>query len=120
MNLYVNRTNLGFEDCDDVEATQTLDLTAEDLKESGPPTQLKYVKYQRVKTLTIFIEDNHGGEVTCLGGLKLFGRVCTQFSENAVVSLYETLTPDTCHFSSLSLQPVDNVNMADFKKQPEH
>ena len=75
MNLYVNRTNLGFEDCDDVEATQTLQLNDEDLKENGPATQLKYVKYQRVKSLTIFIEENQGGDVTCLGGLKLFGRV---------------------------------------------
>lgn len=75
VNLYVNRTNLGFEDCSDVEPTQTLHLTSDDLRESSPPTQLKYVKYQRVKSLTIFIEDNQGGDVTALGGLKLFGRV---------------------------------------------
>ncbi|GKY93183.1 hypothetical protein MPSEU_000286200 [Mayamaea pseudoterrestris] len=90
VHLYVNRANLGFEDCEDVEATQTIQLTAEDLKENAPPTQLKYVKFQRVKTLTIFIEDNQGGEVSALGGIKFFGR------------------------------PVDNVNMADFKKQPEN
>jgi hypothetical protein len=75
VHFFVNRSNLGFEDCDDVEATQTIELTTEDLKENGPPTQLKFVKYQRVKTLTIFIEDNNGGDVSALGGIKFYGRV---------------------------------------------
>jgi hypothetical protein len=87
--LYVNRENLGFEDIDDIDPTQTLHLTSEDLKETSDPILLKYVKYQRVKSLTLFIEDNQGGEVTALGGIKLFGR------------------------------PVASTNMADFKKNPE-
>ena len=74
VNLYVNRENLGFEDCDDVDPTQTLHLTAEDLKADAPPINLKYVLFQRVKSLTIFIEDNQGAEYTALGGLQLFGR----------------------------------------------
>jgi hypothetical protein len=89
VHLYVNRENLGFEDCDDVDPTQTLHLTAEDLKESAAPLALKYVLYQRVKSLTLFIEDNQGGEITALGGLQLYGRT------------------------------VDSTNMADFKKQAE-
>ena len=89
IHLYVNRDNLGFEDCGDVDPTQTLHLTTEDLKESAEPIQLKYVKFQRVKSLTIFIEDNQGGETSALGGIKFFGR------------------------------PVATVNMADFKKQPQ-
>jgi PITH domain len=86
VHLYVNRENLGFEDCDDVDPTQTLNLTAEDVKN---PIPLKFVKYQRVKSLTIFIEDNQGDDVTALGGIKIYGR------------------------------PVASTNMADFKKQPE-
>lgn len=89
VHLYVNRENLGFEDCEDVDPTQTLHLTTEDLKESSEPINLKYVKFQRVKSLTVFIEDNQGGEITALGGIKLFG------------------------------QPLATVNMADFKKQSE-
>lgn len=89
IHLYVNRESLGFEDCDDVDPTQTLHLTAEDLKESSTPIALKYVKYQRVHSLTIFIEDNQGGEVSALGSIKLFG------------------------------QPVGSTNMADFKRQPQ-
>ena len=55
VHLYVNRENLGFEDCDDVDPTQTLHLTAEDLKEGAPAINLKYVKFQRVKSLTLFV-----------------------------------------------------------------
>ena len=87
IHLYVNRENLGFEDAADVDPTQTLHLTSEDLKDR--PIPLKYVKYQRVKSLTLFIEDNQGGEVSALGGLKIFGR------------------------------PVQSTNMAEFQKKPE-
>jgi hypothetical protein len=89
IHLFVNRENLGFEDCEDVDPTQTLHLTTEDLKESAEPIQLKFVKYQRVKSLTLFIEDNQGGEITALGMMKIYGR------------------------------PVASTNMADFKKQTE-
>jgi hypothetical protein len=64
-------------------------LTTEDLKESAPPIQLKFVKYQRVKSLTLFIEDNQGGEITALGMMEIFG------------------------------SSVFGTKMADFKKTPE-
>ena len=50
VHLFVNRENLGFEDCDDVDPTQTLDLTAE--YSINQPIQLKYVKYQRDRKST--------------------------------------------------------------------
>jgi len=89
VHLYVNRENLGFEDCDDVDPEQTLELTAEDLRENADPIDLKYVRFQRVKSLTLYIEDNHGGDITALGMLKLYGR------------------------------PVTSTNMSEFKKQAE-
>jgi len=89
IHIYVNRENLGFEDCEDVDPTQTLHLTTEDLREGADPIPLKFVRYQRVTSLTLFVEDNQGGEVSALGGIKLFGR------------------------------PVESTNMADFKKKPE-
>jgi PITH domain len=88
INLYVNRDNLGFEDAEDVDPTQTLHITSEDLRETADPIPLKYVKYQRVSSLTLFIEENQGGDVSALGSLKLYGR------------------------------PVTTTNMADFKKNP--
>lgn len=85
--LFVNRNNLGFEDVEDIDPTTELELTAEDLRESSDPIQLKFVHYQRVKSITLFIEDNNGGDVSALGGLKFFGK------------------------------PVATTNMKDFKKQ---
>ena len=72
--IFVNRVNLGFEDIEDVDPTSTLELTDEDLKENADKLQLQYVKYQRVKSITLFVEDNNGGEVTALGGLQFFGK----------------------------------------------
>ena len=85
--IYVNRNNLGFEDAEDVDPTQKLELTAADLKEDADPMTLKFVKFQRVKTITLFVEDNAGGEISALGGITFLGR------------------------------PVSTTNMADFKKQ---
>jgi len=74
VKLFVNRPNLGFEDIGDVDETQALELTAEDLREGADPLVLKFVKFQRVSSVTIFIEDNDGGDISALGGLKLFGK----------------------------------------------
>ena len=70
----MNRNNLGFEDIEDVDPTTTLELTAEDLKENADNLLLKFVNYQRVKSITLFVEDNNGGEVSALGGVKFFGK----------------------------------------------
>lgn len=79
---------VGFEDWEDVDPTQTLVLDpAQDLKESADPILLKYVKFQRVRNVTLFIEDNNGGDISALGGMKFYGR------------------------------PVQTVNMDDFKAQ---
>jgi len=72
--LFVNRTNLGFEDVEDIDPTSTLHLTEADLKESADPIRLQFVKFQRVRSITLFIEDNAGGDITALGGLKLLGK----------------------------------------------
>lgn len=88
VKVYVNRENLGFEDIEDVDPTQVFELTAEDLRESSEPIMTKFVKFQRVKSLTFFVEENNGGEVSALGSLKLTGR------------------------------PVATTNMNEFKKNP--
>jgi len=85
--LFVNRNNIGFEDVDDFDPTTTIELTSEDLKQNADNILLKFVNYQRVNSITIFVEDNNGGDISALGGLKFFGK------------------------------PVATTNMADFKKQ---
>jgi len=85
--LFVNRNNIGFEDVDDFDPTTTIELTSEDLKQNADTILLKFVNYQRVNSITIFVEDNNGGDITALGGLKFYGKT------------------------------VATTNMADFKKQ---
>jgi len=74
VHIYVNRNNMGFEDMEDLDPTQTFELTADDLKEGADPLTLKFVKFQRVRGFTLFVEDNNGGDVSALGGLKIFGK----------------------------------------------
>mmetsp|Transcript_20714 Transcript_20714/g.60245 ORF Transcript_20714/g.60245 Transcript_20714/m.60245 type:complete len:189 (-) Transcript_20714:441-1007(-) len=74
IKLYVNRVNIGFEDVDDYEPTAELELSADDLKEDADPIKLQYVKFQRVKSITLFVEENDGGDVSALGGLEILGR----------------------------------------------
>lgn len=88
VHLFVNRENLGFEDINDVDPTQTFNLTAEDLRESSEPLMTKFVKFQRVRSITFFIEDNNGGEISALGSMKFMGR------------------------------PLATLNMSEFKKNP--
>jgi len=87
IQLFVNRESMGFEDAEDIPATQVIELTATDLKENAAPKKLKFVKFQRVSSISIFVEDNAGGEISALGSLKVYGR------------------------------PVGTTNMKDFKKQ---
>eukprot|EP00804_Cyclotella_cryptica_P016631 CCRYP_001947-RA/>CCRYP_001947-RA protein AED:0.11 eAED:0.10 QI:0/0/0/1/1/1/3/0/192 len=74
VHIHINRNNLGFEDIEDVDPAQTITLTASDLKEHSDPVDLYYVKFQRVKSLTFYIEENQGGDVTAIGGLRIMGK----------------------------------------------
>ena len=73
---------MGFEDVDDVDPTQEFELGAEDLRESSDPCLLKFVKFQRVKSITLFLEDNAGGDVGALGGLKFLGKTVSTTNMN--------------------------------------
>ncbi|GMF64909.1 unnamed protein product [Phytophthora lilii] len=72
IKLYVNRPNLGFSDAGDVEPTQTIELKEEDLLPEND-VELRFVKFQRVKNITIFVEENNGAEETVISSLKFFG-----------------------------------------------
>mmetsp|Transcript_14697 Transcript_14697/g.35413 ORF Transcript_14697/g.35413 Transcript_14697/m.35413 type:complete len:195 (+) Transcript_14697:171-755(+) len=82
VHIHVNRNNLGFEDIEDVDPAQSITLTSGDLQEISDAIDLYYVKFQRVKSLTLFIEDNAGGDVTAIGGLKIMGRTIATTNMN--------------------------------------
>lgn len=65
--------SLDFDSADSMTPTQQLDLNPEDIEE-GSVTQLRYVKFQNVTSITLFIKDNQeGGEVTQVDHLGFIG-----------------------------------------------
>lgn len=74
VHLFANTNgSLSFSNVEDMKATQTLNMTQEDLQ-ADSITNLYQVKFQRVSSLTIFIEDNQENEEsTHLSKLRLFG-----------------------------------------------
>ncbi|KAJ7093062.1 DUF1000-domain-containing protein [Mycena epipterygia] len=63
VKLLVNRPAIGFEDVEDAEepdVAQILDISAEDVQE-GRPIPLRFVRFQTVTSLHIFVVSNQGG-----------------------------------------------------------
>lgn len=59
VKLFSNREHMGFSNVNDFPPSDTAVLSEDNLK--GKPVVLKYVKFQNVRSLTIFIEDNQSG-----------------------------------------------------------
>ena len=72
VKLFANGLNLSFDNCEDMTPTQEFELTPADLA-ADTQTKLYAVKFQRVNTLTVFVEDSNGADQTILSGLKFFG-----------------------------------------------
>lgn len=62
IHIYTNRPHiLGFEEAEDIPATQTISLSAKDWDASGTADiTLRFVKFQNVSSLVIFIVDGDG------------------------------------------------------------
>lgn len=63
LKLFSNRPSLGFSDVSDLAPTQEIDLSADQLAK-GEPIALKYVKFQNVRSITVFVESNQEDEET--------------------------------------------------------
>jgi hypothetical protein len=71
IRLFVNRIGLSFDDVESIQETQRLDLTEESYEAAIP---LRYVKFQNVNSLTLFIQDTIGEkDVTQLQQIVLLG-----------------------------------------------
>ncbi|KAJ7973468.1 PITH domain containing protein [Quillaja saponaria] len=72
VKLYSNKEHMGFSNVTDYPPSDTSVLSPENLK--GKPVPLKYVKFQNVRSLTIFIEDNQtDSEITKVQKIALHG-----------------------------------------------
>lgn len=65
LKLYTNRSHvIGFDEADDIEPTQTAEIKPEDWDEKTGTAnvELRFVKFQRVSTLTVYVVDGEGDE----------------------------------------------------------
>jgi hypothetical protein len=75
VKLYANRISVSFSDVDSLPPTQTLELGKDDLGSETSITPLKQVLFNRVNSISIFVESNQDDEeITTLGGLRLYGK----------------------------------------------
>lgn len=79
VKLYLNRTHLSFDEAEKEEPTQVLQLTAKDYEDDQSATALRFVKFQNVNSIAIFLQDNlGGGDVTALEQLVFIGQPLQQ------------------------------------------
>ncbi|KAG5244986.1 PITH domain-containing protein [Salix suchowensis] len=72
VKLFSNKEHMGFSNVNDYPPSDTVVLSPDTLK--GKPVVLKYVKFQNVRSLAIFIEDNQSeSEITKVQKISLFG-----------------------------------------------
>lgn len=62
VKLFTNQPTIGFSEAADSPAVQGFSLSDQNLK--GTPVQLRFVKFQNVNCLSIFVESNHGNKET--------------------------------------------------------
>ena len=77
LKIYLNRPHvLGFEEADDIPATQTVELKASDWDEATATAkvELRFVKFQNVSSLVIFVVDGDGdGERVRVDRVRVLG-----------------------------------------------
>ncbi|CAL9129684.1 unnamed protein product [Musa textilis] len=89
VKLFANKEHMGFSNVSDYPPSDSTELSLDNLK--GKPVTVKYVKFQNIRSLTIFIEENQGGsDVTKVQKIAFLGTT------------------------------VDTTNMKDLKKIEEH
>ncbi|KAH7285111.1 hypothetical protein KP509_33G013600 [Ceratopteris richardii] len=72
VKLFGNRESMGFSNVSDFPPSDVISLSIENLE--GKPVPLKYVKFQNVRSLTIFIGDNQEStEATKVSKIALYG-----------------------------------------------
>ncbi|CAN0829444.1 PITH domain-containing protein At3g04780 [Linum grandiflorum] len=72
VKLFSNKEHMGFSNVNDYPPSDTIVLSEDGVQ--GKPVALKYVKFQNVRSVTIFIEDNQaGGDVTKVQKIAFFG-----------------------------------------------
>ena len=76
IKLFTNKPhNLGFEEAEDLPATQVIELSENDWNQEGTANvSLRFVKFQNVYSLVMFVVDGEGtGEKTRIDRIRIIG-----------------------------------------------
>mmetsp|Transcript_81126 Transcript_81126/g.225735 ORF Transcript_81126/g.225735 Transcript_81126/m.225735 type:complete len:164 (-) Transcript_81126:279-770(-) len=72
VNIFEGKPNLGFDDGEE-DPVQTFNLSAEDVQ-GDAPQPVRFVKFQNVNSLQMFVKKNQGGENTRIRHIQFFGQ----------------------------------------------
>eukprot|EP00922_Rhytidocystis_sp_ex-Travisia-forbesii_P033078 GHVS01049198.1.p1 GENE.GHVS01049198.1~~GHVS01049198.1.p1 ORF type:complete len:182 (+),score=31.22 GHVS01049198.1:168-713(+) len=72
VRLFINNMSLGFADAESDVSVQQLEISNEQI-ESAVKIPLRFVKFQSVSSLIIYVASNHGADFTKLKGIEIFG-----------------------------------------------
>lgn len=72
VKLYINQVSMNFQDVDDIKPTQVIELTESDMAKDRH-NLLKFTSFQRVDSITIFIEDNDGADISTISSISFTG-----------------------------------------------
>lgn len=73
LKLFCNKANLGFDDATEQIPVQTVDITQGPGISNLVTIHLQANKWNRTDSITIFVEDNYGGDVSEIHSCKIFG-----------------------------------------------
>jgi hypothetical protein len=71
IKLFVNKANMGFDEAKEIKPVQQVEIGQ---GEKMVTINLLATKWTRTDTITFFVEDNHGADVTELHSLRMFGK----------------------------------------------
>jgi len=74
VKIFQGHMDMDFQEADEQEAVQTLDLL-ESQVDAGDPITLRFVKFQHVSTLQLFVQENFGADVTSIAHIQFWGTV---------------------------------------------
>jgi hypothetical protein len=72
VKVFQGQMSIGFGEAEDQESVQTLELASSNIDE-GDPVLLRFVKFQNVTTLQLFVQSNFGADVTHLDKVEFWG-----------------------------------------------
>jgi len=73
LKLFINNETFGFDDAEASAALEEVRLSMDDVMQ-GMPIPLKLAKFRNVHSLQIFVEENHGADVTRIRRLDILGQ----------------------------------------------